>query len=206
MSGRLGDDGYVVVKGFLDGRMADTLLKVLLLRQWRGQFKRDDQVPNALSHWGDSTLDALLLSLEPDVEAISACRIIPTYAYARLYLNGDALHRHRDRAACEIAVTVHLGHQGPMAPPPIRFAPDVAVPQRPGDAVVYLGQKVEHWRDQFHGLHFGQLFLNYVRADGPHAAHAYDGRTEAFPPALRAAGGRAGTRIGEPSAVPDERR
>lgn len=186
MAAALGESGYRAVSGFLDRRLANILYHLLLLRQWRGEWKRDDQVPDAASHWGDSTLDALLLGLQPDIEEIAGCALLPTYAYARLYATGNALARHRDRASCEIAVTIHLGHTG-AAPPPIRFAPDAAIAQSPGDAVVYLGDQLEHWRDPFAGQNFGQLFLNYVRADGERRGHLYDGRRAAFPPASGAA-------------------
>ena len=122
----LANQGYLVVESFIDRRLARIFYDVLLLRQWRGESKRDDQVPDAHSHWGDSTLDAVLIGLLPDMETASGCALLPTYSYARLYLHGHFLPRHRDRAACEIAATIHLGHSG-AEPPPIRFAPDVAI-------------------------------------------------------------------------------
>jgi len=30
-----------------------------------------------------------------------------------------------------------------------------------GDALIYSGQKLEHWRDTFKGLHHSQVFLHY---------------------------------------------
>ena len=181
MDPALVNDGYVVLEGFIDPQWAGILYDLLLLRQWRKEFKRDDQVREADSHWGDSTLDAILVGLLPELERAAGCALLPTYSYARLYSRGQSLPRHRDRAAAEIAVTVHLGYRG-ATPPPIRFAPDVAVHQKPGDAVLYLGDRVEHWRDTFQGDNFGQMFLNYVRADGPRKVFVYDGRRDAFPP------------------------
>jgi hypothetical protein len=35
--------------------------------------------------------------------------MLPTYSYARIYANGDELKKHRDRPACEVSVTLHLG-------------------------------------------------------------------------------------------------
>jgi hypothetical protein len=178
------NDGSLVVRDFLDRRLANFLYRVLLIREWRGEYNRDNQVPQALSFWGDPTLDALLLSLLPDMERVSDCTLVPTYCYARLYLHGNRLERHRDRQACEVAATIHLGHSG-AAPPPICLAPNHAVDQEPGDAVVYLGSEVEHWRETFLGTNFGQVFLNYVRDDGPQRHHAFDGRLAMFPEALR---------------------
>src|SRR6266545_4663402 len=99
------DRQYLIVECFIDARLARVLFGVLALRRWRGESKRDDQVPGAFSHWGDTTLDALLIGLASSVEAAIGCRLLPTYAYARLYREGDLLPRHRDRDECEIAVT-----------------------------------------------------------------------------------------------------
>lgn len=183
MTPTLADRGCIVVEGLLDRRLARILYDVLLIRQWRGEFKRDRQIPDACSFWGDTTLDAVLIGLQPEIEAASGCQLLPTYSYARLYLQGQSLPRHRDRAACEIAVTIHLGYCG-ARPPPIQFAPDIAVHQNCGDAVIYLGDKLEHWRDVFEGTNFGQVFLNYVRADGSRQACLHDGRQKAFPPSF----------------------
>jgi hypothetical protein len=183
------DRQYLLIERFIDTRLARVLFGILQLRRWRGESRRDDQVPSAHSHWGDSTLDALLLGLSSSVESAIGWRLLPTYAYARLYVEGDLLPRHRDRHECEVAVTIHLGHIGHLIPPPIHFAPagqpEVAVRQGTGDAVIYCGDSVEHWRERFEGQYFGQLFLNYVRADGLRRMRIYDGRHTAFPPDIR---------------------
>ena len=173
----------LIVPRFVDEQLARTLYHVLLLRNWRSDVKHDRQAPTADSHWGDATLDATLLVLKAKIEQTSGCRLLPTYAYARLYFRGDDLARHRDRASCQVAATVHLGVSGGPSQP-IWFEPDIAVAQSPGDAVVYLGDSIDHWREPFDGDNFGQLFLNYVFADGGRAGLIYDGRREAFPPSL----------------------
>jgi hypothetical protein len=178
----LATNGYIVAPNFLDEQFADLLYKMLLVREWRGEFKRDTQVPHALSFWGDSTLDALLVSLLPKVEALVGDRLLPTYCYARLYFNGDRLPCHHDRDACEVAATIHLGSSG-LRPPPICFAPRAAVTQEPGDAVVYLGC-LDHWRDEYLGTNFGQVFLNYVLANGKVRHLAFDRRENVFPPSV----------------------
>jgi hypothetical protein len=176
--------GFVVMPGFVEPRLAKTLYNLLLIREYRGEGKKDQQVPRALSFWGDSTLDAFLVTIMPEVEHAAGCELLPTYCYARLYVAGDELKRHRDRQACEVVATVHLGHAGDEPPPPVRFAPDHAVHQRPGDAVIFRGDQLDHWRDPFAGTNFGQLFVNYVRADGPNRGLAFDGRRGMFPPSV----------------------
>ncbi|HEY0640286.1 MAG TPA: hypothetical protein VGD67_21870 [Pseudonocardiaceae bacterium] len=183
MPASLATAGVVVVREFIDQRLARMLYAMLLLRRHRGEARHDDHMPGALSFWGDSTLDAFHLSVRPDVETVAAGPLLPTYCYARLYRYGDTLHRHHDREACEIVATVHVGHRG-GAPPPICFATGHVVHQRPGDAVVFHGSAIDHWRDVFLGEDFGQVFMNFVRADGPHRDQALDGRIQAFPRVL----------------------
>jgi hypothetical protein len=180
MASSLAATGVVVVPQFIDGRLARLLQTMLLLRQHRGEGKRDDHIPTALSFWGDSTLDALHLAVLDQVESVAGARLFPTYCYARLYSRGDTLHRHHDREACEIVTSIHLGSHG-GAPPPICFATGDEVEQRPGDAVVFHGAAIDHWRSTFHGDRFGQVFMNFVRVDGPFRDQALDGRHQSFP-------------------------
>ncbi len=112
MASSLAATGVVVVPQFIDGRLARMLQTMLLLRQHRGEGKRDDHMPTALSFWGDSTLDAFHLAVLDQVESVAGARLFPTYCYARLYSRGDTLHRHHDREACEIVTTIHLGSHG----------------------------------------------------------------------------------------------
>jgi hypothetical protein len=105
-------------------------------------------------------------------------KLLPTYAYARVYKNGAELKKHTDRPACEISVTVHLGNDGTQWP--ICFTkPDGSVIAKellPGDAVVYLGCISEHWREgAFTGQEYGQVFLHYVRSKGKYANYCFDG-------------------------------
>ena len=48
---------------------------------------------------------------------------------------------------------------------------------KPGDAVVYEGIRIPHWRDEFKGDGQAQVFLHYVDADGEHKDHKYDKKT-----------------------------
>src|SRR3954454_8436192 len=91
-------DGVVIVPGFVDQQLARMLYTMLLLRKHRGEGRRDDHIPSALSFWGDSALDAFHLSVLPDVEVVAAGPLLPTYCYARVYAHGDILQRHHDRA------------------------------------------------------------------------------------------------------------
>ena len=66
---------------------------------------RDKQVPNTYSHYADTAMETLLLSVQPTLEKIVKHKLVPNYSYARIYKQGDVLERHKDRYSCEISVT-----------------------------------------------------------------------------------------------------
>ena len=139
----------------------------------------DDQVPNTYSHYSDIAMETLLLAVQPIMEKQTGLKLIPTYSYARIYKKGDILHRHKDRFSCEISTTLNLGGD----PWPIYIEPNskmggilegkgymsdntkgIKVDLKPGDMLVYRGNLLEHWREEFKGQDCGQVFLHYNNA------------------------------------------
>ena len=45
-----------------------------------------------------------------------------------------------------------------------------------GDAVIYLGCELEHYREEFEGEWSSQVFLHYVDSEGPNKDHFKDKR------------------------------
>jgi hypothetical protein len=136
----------------------------------------DTQVPNTYSHYADIAMETLLLLVQPIMEKQTGIKLIPTYSYARIYKKGDILHRHKDRFSCEISTTLNLGGD----PWPIYIEPNpkmgglvkdndyisdntkgIKVDLKPGDMLVYRGNLLEHWREEFEGQDCGQVFLHY---------------------------------------------
>ena len=100
---------------------------------------------------------------------------MPTYTYARVYTPGAILSRHTDRDACEISITLNL-NQDTKWPIWIKKpnGEEVSLDLQPGHAMLYLGCTAEHWRDRFEGQEYSQVFLHYVRANGPKAGCFFD--------------------------------
>jgi predicted 2-oxoglutarate/Fe(II)-dependent dioxygenase YbiX len=101
--------------------------------------------------------------------------VIPTYTYARVCKNGSILERHRDREACEISITLHLSGDNKW---PIHIqkpnGEEVELVLESGEAMMYLGCSADHWRNQFQGQEYVQVFLHYVRSRGENAWAAFD--------------------------------
>ena len=182
MNAELRARGYLPTKGLLEPSLARVVYKTLLLHQWRGESYRDNHVPTAATMTNTALTDALLLDLQPRIEAVAGCRIVPTYSYARVYFHGDSFIRHYDRGSCEVSVSIHVGRDGGEAT--LWFSPNSKVEMEQGDGVVYLGCDTDHWRERFSGNTMAQLLLHYVVAGGAHVAEYFDKWPQRFPPSV----------------------
>ena len=124
----------------------------------------DKQVPNTYSHYSDIVMETLLIKLLPIMEKTTELKLNANYSFARIYKKGDILHRHKDRFSCEISTTLNLGGD----PWPIYLEPSgkeglkgIKVDLKPGDMLVYKGNELEHWREEFKGENCTQVFLHY---------------------------------------------
>ena len=174
--------GYVHLPGFLDKNNCDELINELKKLIVEGHAKNDSQCPKSKAIHGAPAFDSLLEQLVPNFEEASGKKLIPTYAYARLYAPGEKLKNHRDRSACEISATVTLGFDGNVWP---IYMSKEEKPKNPkpvemgvGDAVLYRGCDLYHWRKKYkEGKWQAQVFLHYVDADGPNSEWIYDKRS-----------------------------
>jgi hypothetical protein len=211
-------DKYVVVRGaiskelasfiydyFLNKRMvAKTLFETNKINNSISYFGTwsDSQIPQTYSHYSDIAMETLLLKLRPLMEQVTNLNLIETYSYARIYKKGDILHRHKDRASCEISTTLNLG--GPawpifLEPDPSKGGikdgkyvsentPGVRVDLDPGDMLIYRGCDLEHWREAFDSENCAQVFLHYNNAATPNSAeNRFDRRPHiGLPPEFKA--------------------
>lgn len=136
----------------------------------------DEQIPNAkaiLDH--EVMFETLQERLWPLIETVVGEELLPTYAYARLYSNGDELKKHSDRPACEVSVTIQLGRSHHYAWP--IYMGGQRFDMAEGDGIIYPGCDVEHWRESCNGpnnYYSGQVFLHYVKKNGKYANEAGD--------------------------------
>jgi hypothetical protein len=114
--------------------------------------------------YGDPLMDSLMVNKLELMQKETGLELLPTYSLWRMYtLNAD-LKKHVDRESCEISVTVMVGSDG--TPWPIYInANEINMEQ--GDALIYLGCELEHWREEFKGDWHAQTFLHYVDKNGP---------------------------------------
>jgi hypothetical protein len=171
--------GYIVIPSLV----ADPALQqlhdyVVAVCRLPYALRYDTQVPGVPAVYGDRIMDCFLEELLPVVEEELEVSLFPTFSYFRVYRTGDVLRQHRDRPACEVSVTLSLGSES-SEPWPIWMkgseGPQAIALQR-GDAVIYQGHGIAHWREKFEGNYAAQVTLHYVDQHGPHREWKFDKR------------------------------
>jgi hypothetical protein len=174
MNPQLHENNYFVVEEFLHPEAALEMGKQFRKDCIEKYIKSDDTVPGAPAVYGYPLFYKLLFSKIFYMNDQVGEKLYPTYCYARWYKTGAELKPHVDAGPCEVSVSLNL--MGDTWP--INFTkPDgstVSVSLSPGDAVIYRGTKSCHWRDTFDGKECLQVFLHYVRTEGPNYLHAFD--------------------------------
>jgi hypothetical protein len=156
---------YKIVKNFFSKDEVELLQKYVKIRH-RINFKDFDTgqgINQDTSFYADPLMESLLLTKFNLMEKETNLKLHPTYSYWRMYTKFADLKKHTDRPSCEISVTAMIGSDG--TPWPI-FMGEKEVELVDGDAVIYLGCEIPHWREEFKGDWHAQVFLHYVDADG----------------------------------------
>jgi hypothetical protein len=133
-----------------------------------------------------------LWGLTPRISQVAGRDLVPSYAYFRIYQQGDVCRVHSDRPACEhsLSLTVELGDNIPWAlsfekraleQPLAQIDPDFgaepfsSLAMGAGDGVMYRGVNHRHGRlDPNPNSWSAHIFMHWVDPDGPYADHAFD--------------------------------
>lgn len=142
-------------------------------------------------HWG----------LSSRMVELTGKRLVPTYAYFRVYQQGDICTVHSDRQSCEHSFSMLLAYSDDIVWPfeidtqryefkdacEIKAARDFGAATKrevmlePGDAILYQGTNYRHGRTMPNPNRWSaHLFLHWVDLDGPFAEWAFD--RNQFPP------------------------
>ena len=176
MNAQLEQNNFLFVPNFISQERAQVLSQEFFILERDNKCTKDNQVPNSPAIYNFKLFLELLCQKTNEVTSLIEEQVLPTYTYARIYKNGEVLARHRDRPACEISLTVHIsgdaswsiGIQKPSGE-------EVDLDLQQGDAMLYLGCTADHWRNTpFSGQNYTQVFLHYVRSNGPNAWAYFD--------------------------------
>jgi hypothetical protein len=185
------ENSYVYVPNLVSKELTTFIYNYLVLKACTNQSfsnNQDDEQEKYLRYcYGDVVTECLSSFVVEKLSQITSKKLCPTYTYTRLYTKGEILKPHSDRPSCEYSVTVNFGGD----PWPIYFGDfnnedknlddgyslKKEITIQPGDGVVYMGEKLVHWRNKFSGDHCAQAFLHFIDEEGPHyPEHKYDQR------------------------------
>jgi hypothetical protein len=121
----------------------------------------------------DAFVETILIRKLNLMQSETNLELIPTYAFSRIYSYNADLRPHTDRPSCEVSATIMWGSCGTSWP---IYMDGQECEMEPGDAVIYLGCELEHYRKNFEGDWHAQSFIHYVDKNGPFKEYAYDKR------------------------------
>ena len=182
----------LLVSGFYERMRSDLQSAQRSMRSFaaRGPLLSKDAIEIYAMHY--PPMLTFLWGLTPRIALATGCELLPTYAYFRLYQQGDICRVHSDRLACEhsLSLTIAYGEDKPwdlsvgteaIAEPREWITEDFggspygSVAMRPGDAVLYQGVHHRHGRLQPNPNSWSaHLFLHWVDPNGRYADQAFD--------------------------------
>lgn len=174
--------GYARVDGFLDevtvGVLSQYMENKISMGEWKSK-NNGDKLPKYI-YYSEPLTEVLLQKCKQMVQQIIGKELLPTYSYATVYQQGEELPIHKDREACEISVTVNVASKGDVSPFYTKYRENENQQHilRAGDAIIYKGCDVEHWRLPLkEGQIAVQFTLHYVDKNGQYSALEKDTRT-----------------------------
>lgn len=173
--------GYVIIEDFLPSILVNYFNVYLNTLKKVNKLEKDRQCNHAEYVYGDPAFDTLLIMTAPLVSKIIGISLVPTYSYARIYYKGSKLRPHWDRDECEHSVSINL-EQSSTDSWPIYMHDKIkgqtsSCNLNKGDAIIYKGSELIHWRDPLEADSHSQLFLHFVDAKGVHVDKIFDSRS-----------------------------
>ncbi|NCG35756.1 MAG: hypothetical protein GWO78_07210 [Dehalococcoidales bacterium] len=169
-------NNFVVINNFIDETIINSHYMYMLDLYKNNKLQVDrNQVKGSLCNRNDIVFDTLLSKMRPLISEVVDKELWPTYAFCRLYREGQELKKHKDRQSCEYSVTLTLGCSSDKLWP-IYLGNKNKISLNIGEALIYKGRQIEHWRKKLKGNHYIQLFLHYVDSDGPYKEFVFDKR------------------------------
>lgn len=147
------------------------------LTSWDPEEK---QVLGSVCRYSHPKFRQLHYAIKNVVEQVIHEKLYPTYYYDRFYFKGQELEKHKDRESCEISVSLNISSNANYDWPILFELENGEVHDlitKPGDAVLYKGMDLPHWREPLKGdlnTYYHQVFFHYVRRDGYYVQHAFD--------------------------------
>ncbi len=148
----------------------------------------DTQVNGATGCYNHPQYRNIHSQIRLKLEKIIGKKLYNTYYFDRFYFSNQKLEKHIDRPSCEISLSIHISSNSKTPWPIFVKTPhgdDASINLSAGDAILYKGCEVIHWRNEFdkrnillHNIipqkYYHQLFFHYVLSNGNNVHYAFD--------------------------------
>jgi hypothetical protein len=158
-------DGYYIIRNLISKENSYKLHNHLNMS--KNGIMDDPQSMETPSFYNDELIQKTQIYILPKIEEYTGLELFKTYSFARKYKRGDILRIHKDRPACEISITLELGGDPWDLWLLDRDENPVKITLNIGDALIYRGCDLYHWRGKFDGDKHIQAFIHYVDKFGP---------------------------------------
>lgn len=169
-------ESYKVIRGYIPAEEAIALGKAFIEDvDEDSEQSPSNSVGEAYDQYNRTDQIAILGEKIAFLNELLGEKVLPAYTYSRVYKNNSPLLKHKDRESCEISLSIHLYGDKEWA-----FCIDnaegeaVEIILEPGDAVVYDAPYTDHWRDEYKGESYAQVFHHYVYLNGEYSDLFFD--------------------------------
>lgn len=162
------EKGYIQINQLFDTSGLVTYMQQLE-KNGIGQF--DDKYPGSPGFYKNPMFEKIMIHLLPVVERHTGYELFKTFSFGRLYKIGDELKRHVDRNSCQITVSLCISYENDPWPIYLedKEGNELELILNPGDALIFNGMILPHWRLPNTTGTCSQVFLCYVDKNGPFA-------------------------------------
>ena len=176
--------GYKKIESLVDAKTIKTISQYFENKIHRGEWVAKTELlherdASKLGYYADPPIEVMLKECQPAIEQHTGLLLEPTYSFSRVYQEGEQLRPHTDRPSCEISATINVACTGDVWPIWMQYKDNdpVKCMLSPGDAVIYKGCEVTHWRRKLpKGQINVQFMLHYVAKNGFNAEYKFDKR------------------------------
>jgi alkylated DNA repair dioxygenase AlkB len=173
------NNGYVIVRDFVDATTIKTVSRYFENKINRKEWVAKKDPVTKYSYYADPLIELILADSLSEIEKIVGEELYPTYSFSRVYLPGEELKAHIDRPSCEVSVTVNVASVGEPSYIFMKYPGKETNKYilNPGDAVIYQGCVVQHWREVLQDPQLNvQFMLHYVKKNGMYSGYKFDRR------------------------------
>lgn len=156
--------GFTIIRNMIPSDETAKLYEYTIKNLERGNLD-DGQVPGSPSFYQDKEISSLQKKLLPTIEKAIQQSLISVFCYHRVYRKGAILRMHKDSDRAQISLTMNLGQTGEIWD--LWLVDYNENPQKislnPGDALIYYGNKLYHWRGKLENSDFvSQIMFHFV--------------------------------------------